>query len=82
METDAALSRTAQVVVLHPEAAENFHRPVVHAYGDGEMKLAHRPAQQFTYTRLQSECFGYLVNCAWAISKALNFSLMIKPFDF
>ena len=61
VEADAALGRPAQIVVLDAEAAEDLDRPVVHAHRDGEVELAHGPAQQLAHARLEAELIGHAV---------------------
>jgi hypothetical protein len=60
-EADAALARTARVVVLHAKAAENPYRSVVHAHRNGEMELAQGIAQQFARRCVQTQQLSYLV---------------------
>jgi hypothetical protein len=82
METDASLGWAAQVVVLHAKPPKNAYRAIVHAHRDREMILPHRPAQQFTYARLQSECFGYLVKLCLGHFESIEFFTHDQTFRF
>ena len=58
VEADAALRGAAGVAVLDAEAAEDLHRAVVHADGDGEVEFADGVAQQVAGALVEAELLG------------------------
>jgi hypothetical protein len=61
VEPNASLARSARVIVLDPEAAEDLHRSVVHAHWDCKLKLAQRIAKKISGGRVKRQVFGYFV---------------------
>ena len=39
VETNATLARPTRIIMLDAETAKNLHHSVIHAYGDGKLKL-------------------------------------------
>ena len=60
-EADAAFIRATRIVVLDAVTLKDTGRAVVHAHRDPERILAHRPAQDFGYRRVQLQQFGYVI---------------------
>ena len=61
VEANAALARSASVVVLHAEAAEHLHGSVVHAGRNRKVELAQWVTQKFARRRIEAQIFGDLV---------------------
>jgi hypothetical protein len=61
VEPDAALARSACIVVLYAETAENLHHPVVHAHRDGKLKFAQRVPQEIFGGGIKPQVFGHFV---------------------
>jgi hypothetical protein len=59
METDPALARTAGVVVLTAEAAENTDAPVIYADRDAEMVFPERLPQKIPGRLVELEKVGH-----------------------
>ncbi len=57
-EADAALGRTAGVVVLHAIATEDARAAIVHLDRNREVKLAHRRSQEIPGRFVETEALG------------------------
>jgi hypothetical protein len=64
VEADAALRRSARVVVLNSEAVEDLRRAVVHLDREPHVELTHGPPQKLMDGRIELQDLGSLVELA------------------
>jgi hypothetical protein len=61
VKADATLGRAAGIVVLHAEASEDLHVPVIHPNGDAELVLALGDPEEVPRRAIEVEQIGHMV---------------------